>query len=380
MYNFTEEQEQLRKTIINFSRQELNPGLEERERRGQFSHDLWRKCASINLLALPFEEKHGGCGLNFIDTIIAFESLSYGCKDSGLVHSLGTCLISGLMIKLFGNEEQKARYLPEICRGQIIAAQAITEPDAGSDIMSIGTRAIKTGSSYKLEGRKTFISNGPVADIFLVLAITNPERKGFGTHSFLLCEKNRPGLSISLPIEKMGLRTLQNSDVIFEGCLLPEQNLIGREGQGTIIFNEIMEWERILFAACHLGTLTRIIETCIKYANERKQYGQQIGKFQSISNKIVRMKICQELIRTYLYQMALAKDQKRMVALQASILKIFTSESLKQACADAIQIHGAYGFMTEFEIERDLRDSMASTIYSGTTEINMKIIARMLKL
>lgn len=380
MFTLTQEQEQLRKTLVNFSKQELNPGLEERERLGQFSHELWRKCASLNLLALPFEERYGGCGFNFLDTIIAYESLSYGCKDSGLVHALGACLIAGLMIKLFGNEDQKSRYLPEICQGKIIAAQAITEPNAGSDIMSIETRALKVGNSYNIEGRKTFISNGSVADIFLVLAITNPERKGFGTHSFLLCERNRPGVSVSNPIEKMGLRTLQNSDVIFDGCSLPESNLIGREGQGTIIFNEIMEWERILFAACHLGTLSRIVETCIKYATERKQYGQQIGKFQSISNKIARMKINQELIRTYIYQIALAKDQKRMVALQASALKVFASESLKQACADAIQIHGAYGFMTEFEIERDLRDSMASTIYSGTTEINLQIIARLLRL
>lgn len=378
MFTLTQEQEQLRKTLVNFSKQELNPGLEERERLGQFSHELWRKCASLNLLALPLK-KDTGRWIQLLDTIIAYESLSYGCKDSGLVHALGACLIAGLMIKLFGNEDQKSRYLPEICQGKIIAAQAITEPNAGSDIMSIETRALKVGNSYNIEGRKTFISNGSVADIFL-LAITNPERKGFGTHSFLLCERNRPGVSVSNPIEKMGLRTLQNSDVIFDGCSLPESNLIGREGQGTIIFNEIMEWERILFAACHLGTLSRIVETCIKYATERKQYGQQIGKFQSISNKIARMKINQELIRTYIYQIALAKDQKRMVALQASALKVFASESLKQACADAIQIHGAYGFMTEFEIERDLRDSMASTIYSGTTEINLQIIARLLRL
>ncbi len=379
-FNLSEEQKQLKSTIINFARNELNQGLEERERLGRFPSELWKKCAALNLLALPFEEEYGGCGFSFFNTVLAIEALAYGCKDAGLVHALGSTLISGLLIKIFGTENQKKNILPKLCRGELIAAQAITEPEAGSDVMSIQTRAIKAENNYLLDGRKMFISNAPIADVFLVLAITNPDRKSFAAHSFLLCEKFRPGVSLGKPLEKLGLRTLQNSEVIFDHCEIPLENLIGQEGQGMFIFNEMMEWERILFAACHLGTLTRILEMCLKYATERKQFGQPISKFQYISGKIARMKIAEELIRTYLYRLAIAKDQNQRLTLEASVLKVYASENLKTACFEALQLHGGYGFMLEYEIQRDLRDSLASTIYSGTSEINLQIISKLLRL
>jgi len=376
----TAEQNQLRKTITDFSRKELNVDVAAHDRQGVFPLELWKKCAAMDIMALPFPEEYGGCGLDFLSTTVAIEALSYGCKDSGLVHGICAHLISGLLIKLFGSEEQKRLYLPRISRGEMIAAQAISEADAGSDVLSMLTKATRQGTEYIIDGRKMFISNASVADVILVLAVTDPGRKTMGAHSFFLLEKGVPGLSCGKAFEKMGLRTLQNSEVIIDVCPVSSDKLVGKEGQGAIIFNEMMEWERILFGACHLGSLTRVMETSVRYAKERKQFGQPIGKYQSVSNKIARMKISEELIRPLVHRAAAKKDLKQRAAKEASVIKVFASESLKSACLDAIQVHGAYGYMVEFEIEQDLRDSISSTIYSGTTEMNMQIIARLMGL
>ena len=376
----TEDQQHLQKVIRDFASKELNGDIAVRDKKAEFPAELWRKCAAMDIMALPFPSEYGGCGHDFLTTTVAIEAFSYACKDSGLVHAVCTQLISGLLLNIFGNEDQKSQYLPLISRGEAIAAQAITEADSGSDALSMLTKAVKSGDQYVLDGRKMFITNGPVADIIFVLALTDPGRKAMGAHSFFLCEKEREGLSRGNAFEKMGLRTLQNCEIVLEGCGLPAANLVGREGQGAIIFSEMMEWERILFGACHLGNLTRTMEACVRYARNRKQFGQPIGKFQLTSNKIARMKINQELIRPLVYRAASLKDTNKRATIEASVIKVFASESLKSACLDAVQIHGAYGYMTEFEIERDLRDSIASTIYSGTAEMNLVIIAKLLGL
>lgn len=379
-FSLSEQQKEVREAIIAFGQKELNKGIESRDRHTQFPKELWQKCSEMDLMALPFPKAYGGCGMDFLSTVLSIEALAYACKDAGLVLALGTQIISGILIDLFGSEEQKHKYLAPICNGNMISAQAATEAEAGSDVFSIRTNAKKKDDTYVINGRKMFISNGSIADVVLVLVLTSSKRKSFGTHSFLIVEKNYNGFSTGKPMEKMGLRTLQNCELIFDDCAVPDSNLIGKEGQGTMIFNEIMEWERILFGACHVGTITRIIETCVRYSRERKQFGQSIGKFQSISNKIARMKMNLELAKTMVYKAASMKDNHKRAMLEASIIKVFASESLKNACLDALQIHGAFGYMTESEIERDLRDSIASTIYSGTVEINTMIIAKLLGL
>lgn len=379
-FSISDEQRHLQSAIEDFARKELNKDISGRDQEGRFPVDLWRRCAAMDLMALPFPAEYEGCGLDFLSTTLAIEALSRACKDSGLVHAICTQLVSGLLLNIFGSEEQKRLYLPAISRGEMIAAQAITEPDSGSDVMSLSTKATRSGDGYVLDGRKMFISNGPLADIILVLGLTDPSRKTMGAHSFFICEKNRPGLSCGNPLMKMGLRTLQNCEVILDSCALPSANLVGREGQGSIIFNEIMEWERILFGACHLGILDRMIETCVRYAKDRRQFGNPIGKYQSVSNKIARMRIDLELIGPLVRKAAALKGQGKRASMEASVIKVFASESLKNACIDAVQIHGAYGYMVEYEIERDLRDSMASTVYSGTSEMNLLIISRLLGL
>lgn len=379
-FSLTEQQQQLRQTIIAFAKNELNADIIRRDSEAAFPRDLWRKCAELDIWALPFPEAYGGCNLDLLTTVLSVEALSYACRDSGLVHAILTQLVCGIALNLFGNSKQKESYLPAICRGEKIIAQAATEAEAGSDVFSMRTKAIAQDGSYLLNGNKMFISNGPVADIILVLAVTQLERKGFGAHSMLLVEKHYPGFSSGKPLMKMGLRTLQNSELIFEDCCVPQDNLIGKEGQGGIIFNEVMEWERIIFGACHVGTMLRLCEDCTAYAKDRKQFGQAIGKFQAVSSKIARMKMNIELARLMVYKAAVLKDQGSRAALEAATIKVFASESLKNASLDAVQIHGAYGYMTESEVERELRDSIASTIYSGTVELNTLIISKLLGL
>jgi alkylation response protein AidB-like acyl-CoA dehydrogenase len=376
-FAFTEEQLEIRKTIISFAQRELNSGITERDRSGVFPRDLWKKCADMRILAIPFAEELGGDGFDFTTAVAVFHALGYACKDSGLVHSLLTQVVCGILVQLFASREQAACLLPDLASGKLIYAQAITEPDSGSDAFAMRTTAVKQGDGYILNGAKTMISNGPVADRALVFAVTDPTKKALGGFSCFLVSAGDPGFSQGKPMEKMGLRTLMNGELILNDCYVPSTALIGREGQGAILFSEAMEWERTLIPASLLGELERVLEESIRYAKERTAFNQQIGGFQAISHKIARMKMNVELGKLALYQAASLKDRRKRAALETSVAKLFISESLKQACLDAVQIRGGYGYMTEYEVERELRDSIASTIYSGTSEMQSNIIARL---
>ncbi len=375
-FSFTEEQKDFRDSIITFAQKELNID-EKYDVQNLFPEQFWKKCADFSIMALPFPEEYNGCGMDLLTTAISIEALGYGCGDNGLVHAIVSQLICGIQIFLFGTERQKNEYLPLISNGEKIAAQAITEADAGSDISSMRTNAEKHNDNYILNGTKMFISNGPIADFVIVFAVTNPERKTIGGISCFIVDKELQGFRRCKALDKMGLRTLQNGELVFENCKVTSDKLLGKEGQGGIMFNEAMEWERILLFASHLGRMGSILEKSVRYAKDRHQFGQSIGKFQSISNKIADMKVNLELGKLILYKAAWLKDQKKRATIESSICKLFISESLKKACLDAVQIHGAYGYMKEFEIEKDLRDSIASSIYSGTSELQKNIISKL---
>lgn len=376
-FAFTEEQQKIRNTIIDFARQELNPGIIERDRAGVFPRDLWVKCAEMRLMALPFPEAHGGDGFDFVTTVAVFHALGYACKDSGLIISLATQVICGLTIQLSGNQEQAACLLPDLASGKLIYSQGITEPDSGSDTFAMRTTATKKDSGYILNGTKTMISNGPVTDRALIYAVTNPTKKTLARISCFLVPRENPGFSAGKPMEKMGLRTMTNGELVCTDCYIPGSSLVGREGQGVILFSEVVEWERVVICAGLLGGLERVLEDSIRYAKERKAFGQSIGTFQAISHKIATMRMNVELGRLALYSAAILKNKRKRAALESSVAKLFISESLKQACLDAVQIRGGYGYMSEFEVERDLRDSIAATIYSGTSEMQANTIARL---
>jgi alkylation response protein AidB-like acyl-CoA dehydrogenase len=368
-------------SIVDFSRRELNAEVRSNDQNASFPLENWKKCAEMGLLSLLTAEEYGGVGESLTSCAISIEALSYGCEDSGLTHAIITQLCCIVLLNLYGSPEQKQRFLPKLASGEIIAAQSITEPDAGSDVLSMRTRVDASAESYSLSGGKVFISNGPLADLVIVFAKNSAGKTAFGGDiSCFLVEKGTPGFTVGNPLAKMGLRTLQNSELFFDNACVPADTMLGKSGHGMFIFNEAIEWERVLMTAAHLGTMERVLEKCVSYVKTRKQFGKEIGKNQSISNKISAMKMNLELGKLMLYKMAWLKDEGKRATLEASLGKLFVSESLKSACLDAVQIHGGYGFMQECDLERDLRDSIAATIYSGTSEIQQNIIARMLGL
>ncbi len=379
-FELTAEQVEIRNATIQFAEKALNGDITENEKNNRFPVESWKKCAEFNLMALPFPEKYGGCGEDLLTTAVCIEALASSCKDNGLIHAVLTHIICGLQIMLFSSELQKENYLPHICSGTKIAAQAITEADAGSDMSAMRTNGVKDSNGYILNGTKLFISNGSIADFAIVYAVTDAKKIPLSRISCFIVDKEREGFQRSKPIEKMGLKTLQNCELIFENCIVPDDRLLGKKGQGMIMFTEMMEIERTLLFASHVGTLQRILSSCKDYAKLRRQFGNAISRYQLISSKIVKMKVNLELGRLMLYKAAWLKSKKKRASVESSILKLFISESLKEACMDAIQIFGAYGFMNEYEIERDLRDSIASTIYSGTSEMQINIIAKLLGL
>lgn len=375
-FSFSEEQMSLKQSVIKFAKAELNGGIMERECRAEFFWEGWKKCASLGIQGLPIPEKYGGSGADALSTILALEGLGYGCKDNGLIHSINSHMW-GCEIPLlkFGCEEQKKKYLPRLCAGETVGGHALTEPDAGSDVLAMRTVAKKNCRNYLLNGSKCLVSNAPLSDVVVVFAVTDPSRKLLGRISAFIVEKNTAGLIFGKQLEKMGLKTSPAAPLFFEDCEVPLENLLGNEGSGMAVFNETMEWERTCLFACHLGTIERILESCIKYAKTRHQFGSPIGKFQSISNKIAEIKVNLELGRLMLYKIGWMKSKGKKILLEAAIAKLFISEGLKKSALEAVQIHGMYGYLSESGIEKDLRDSIASTIYSGTSEIQQNIIA-----
>ena len=380
-FEWTKEQQAIYAEIKMFAQKELNDNIVENEERGTFSWDGWKKCANIGIQGLPLPEQYGGSNSDILTVILAMEALGYGCSDNGLVHSLNSHMWGcEVPILKFGNISQKAKYLPLLCRGDIVGAHALTEPNAGSDVFSIQTSAVRDGEFYVLNGNKSIVSNGPIADAIVVFAVTEPGRGFLGGISAFVVDKGCKGLEVGKPLQKMGLGTSPIGELFFSECKVPVSSLLGKEGGGTRIFQETMEWERSCLFSCQVGAMQRILETCVRYAKDRIQFGQPIGKYQAVSNKLANMRVNIELGRLILYKLGWLKSCSKNVTVESSIAKLFISEGLKSAAIDAIQIHGAYGYMKETGIEKELRDAVAATIYSGTSEIQKNVIARALGL
>jgi alkylation response protein AidB-like acyl-CoA dehydrogenase len=378
-FEFSDEQKALRESITEFGKS-LNDRLIQRDENSEFDRDVWRRCGEFGVPGLPVPEDYGGLGQDFLTTLLAMEAFGYACRDNGLVFSQNAQMWAfELPLVTFGTHEQKERYLPPLCRGEFVAAHAISEPQAGSDITSMTTRYRRDGNDYILNGTKTFATNAPVADEVLAFATLNPGFRAAGMSGFLI-ERDMPGVSFSRPVKKMGLRSSPMGEVVFSDCRVPKANLLGREGQGFAIFSCAMEWERACIFASHLGSMERLLEDTIAYAKTRKQFGEPISRFQSIADKIVDMKVSIEAGRLLLYKVAATKDSGKDAMLEASIAKLFVSEAHVRQALDAIQIHGGYGYCTEYEVERELRDAIGGTIYSGTSQIQRKLIADFLGL
>ena len=375
--SWTEEQLGLRDAIVRFAQNELNKDMIARDAEGRFSRELWVKCAEVGLQGMPLPEQYGGQGADPLTTIMALEALGYGCSDNGLIFAINAHMWSAEMPLLrFGTEEQKQRYLPGMCDGTLIGVQGMTEPGSGSDAFGLKTMAESRGDSYVLNGTKTFITNAPVADVFVIFASTDPKAGALGISAFLV-DTGTPGLEVGKPFSKMGLRTSPMSELFFDDCVLPAERMLGKSGNGMAIFNHSIDWERGFILAPAVGTMQRQLETVIQHAKTREQFGHPIGKFQAVSHRIVDMKMRLEAARSFLHQVGWAKLQAEgaNTPIESALAKLYISEAWVQSSLDTLQILGGYGYMTETEVERDIRDALASRIYSGTSDIQRNIIA-----
>jgi alkylation response protein AidB-like acyl-CoA dehydrogenase len=374
-FEWTQDQLAFRDAIIKFAQRELNDDLIQRDADEAFSPEAWKKCAAFGIQGLPVPEEYGGGGADALTIMLALEAIGYGCKDNGLIFSINAQMWScEIPIVRFGTEEQKRRYLPGLCDGSLIGVQGMTEPGSGSDAFSLTTTAARTDGAYVLNGTKTFITNAPIADVFVVFASTD-RSKGFGGISAFLVDRDAPGLSVSRPFHKMGLRTSPMSEVILSDCQIPAEHLLGPEGAGMAIFNSSMEWERSCILASATGTMERQVEQCLSYAREREQFRQPIGKFQAVSHRIVDMKVRLETARLLLYRLGWLKSRGKPSPMESALVKLYVSECFVRNSMDALQIHGGYGYMAEYELEREVRDAIGSRIYSGTSDIQRNIIA-----
>ena len=379
-FSWSNEQTEIYDRIYEFATKQLNQSVQERDLSHTFGVDEWNQCGEFGLLGLPVPEKYGGMGLDALTTAHAIEALGRGCEDAGLVFSISAHQFACLMpIAEHGSDELKDSLLPNLCSGAWIGANAITEAEAGSDVSALTTRAVREGDEYVLDGVKSFVTNGPLAGVFLVYAKTNPDYGFYGISAFAI-PKDTEGLITGKPFTKLGLSTSPMSSVYLTQCRVPERFRLGPEGHGGLIFQASMGWERACLFAAWVGLMERQLEKSIAYAKERRQFGKPIGKNQAISNKIADMRLRLDSARLLLYRACWAKDRRKDATLEIALSKLAVSEAVIQSSLDYIQIHGALGVVADGGIERSLRDTVSSTIYSGTSEIQRQIIAKALGL
>lgn len=364
--------------MIEFARTNLASQLRDHDRTGTFARADWDRCAERGVLGSHVPEQYGGQGLDAVTTVLTLEALGYGCRDNGLTLALGGQIWSVQEpIVVYGSEEQKRRFLPGLCSGKLIGAHGVSEEQSGSDALSLQTTAVRTDGGYVLNGRKTYIGMAPVADLAVVLANSNPAAARWGVSAFLV-EKGAEGFSQSAARAKTGTRTNPLGDLVLEDCFVPDENRLGREGLGVSIMTHGIGWERAFIHAGHLGSMQRVLEKSVAYARDRRQFGQPIGTFQSVSNRIANMRLRLETSRLLLYKVASMKDRSIDAELECALAKLHISEALLECATDAVRIHGARGYLEEYEIERELRDSIGGVIYAGTSDIQRNLIARIL--
>lgn len=368
-FDITKEQRELRQEIINFAKDNLNVP----EYLEHYSPELFQKAAEFGLLGLTVSEEFGGLDESYLTAAIAFEALGYACKNNGLIFVINNHIWVGQnLIYLYGSDYLKKRYVSSMVKGERIGAIAITEAESGSDAFSMVTTAKEDGENFIINGNKMFISNGPVADIFIVFAVT--ETKPSKKYTAFVVERNTSGLKVGANILKMGLESCPTSEITFENCVIPKENILGQVNQGGSLLTFALEWERCYEFVPHIGAMQRIMENCIEHVNYRRQFGKAIREYQSISHKIAEMQVAIELSRLMMYKIATIKDKKKSAFMEASIFKLYVSENYIKTCREAVQIFGAYGYTKEYDLERELRDSLASSIYSGTNEMQKNTI------
>ncbi|MEM9888637.1 MAG: acyl-CoA dehydrogenase family protein [Bacteroidota bacterium] len=368
--------------VIAFAQAELNDDVVKRDQEGIFPKDLWQKCAEFGIQGLAAPPEYGGSheSIDLTRAVLAMEGLGYGCKDNGLTLALNAQMWTvQVIIALFGTEAQKQKFLLPLANGTWLGAHALTEEASGSDTFNMQMTAEKVEGGYLLNGEKRLITLGPIADMGIFFANINPKLGRWGVTAFLV-ESSSKGYEASPVRAKMGCRTVPFGEIKLTNCFVPEENRLGKEGAGFSITQQSLEYDRCCILASELGTMERQLEETIQYAKKRKQFGQSIGKFQSVSNRIADMKLRLETSRLLLYKMVWLKENKKPCTLEASMLKLLLSESFLASSMDAIRVHGGIGYMAETGVERNLRDAVGGVLYAGTSDIHRNIIAKLLGL
>lgn len=372
-FQLTAEQEMIRLMARDFAKKELEPFAAKRDKEELFPLDVVKKMGGLGLLGMMVPPEYGGSGAGAISYSLALQEIAYACASTAVTMSVAN--LSTEPVLKFGDEDQKKRYLASLASGKMLGCFAVTEPNAGSDPGSLQIKATLKGDSYLVNGTKVFITHGGYADVINLIARTDPERGNKGLSAFLV-EKDFPGFSVGAREDKMGLRASNTVELIFEDCIVPKTNLLGREGLGFKIAMTALDSGRIGIASQALGIARACMDEAIRYAKERKQFGRSIGSFQAIQWMIADM--ATDIEAAYLLTLSAAdrKDQELSFTKEASMAKLFATEMANTVAYDALQIHGGYGYVKEFKIERLYRDARATTIYEGTSEIQRLVIAR----
>jgi alkylation response protein AidB-like acyl-CoA dehydrogenase len=371
---------ELYERALAFASKELGGSSAPENHQHLFDRDAWRRAGSFGLTGLCAPERYGGMGLDAARTAHVIEALGRGSSDAGLLFSLGAHLFACVVpLAAFANDELKARILPRLVSSEWIGANAISEAGAGSDVFSLSASAVKDGDDYLLDGEKSWVTNGPVADVFLVYARTDPKLGYFGLSAFLV-ERGQDGLSFGKPLEKVGLQSSPTCAIYLDRCRVPKRNLVGEEGQGGPMFEQAMLWERSCLFALYVGRMQAELERVLEHAKTRKQFGHAIGQFQAVSHRIAEMKLRLEAARLLLYRACWTLDQGRDARLDVALAKLAVSEAAVQSGLDAVQIFGGLGVASESGVDRLLRDALPARIVSGTSEIQRNLIARALGL
>ena len=375
-FRLSEEHEMIRKMVRDFAKNEVAPTAAERDEEERFDKGLFDKMAELGLTGIPWPEEYGGIGSDYVAYCIAVEELSRVCASTGVTLSAHTSLASWPIFK-FGTEEQKQQYLRPLATGEKIGAYGLTEPGSGSDSGAMRTMARRDGDDYILNGSKIFITNGGVADTYVVFALTDPEKKQKGTSAFII-EKDFEGFSVGKKEKKLGIRSSPTTEIIFEECRVPKENLLGEEGDGFKIAMMTLDGGRNGIAAQAVGIAQGALDAATEYAKERVQFGKPISAQQGVGFKLADMATSVEAARLLTYQAAWLESQGLPYGKESAMSKLFAGDAAMRVTTDAVQIFGGYGYTKDYPVERFMRDAKITQIYEGTQEIQRLVISRML--
>ena len=370
----TEEQEQLRREIRAFTAREVTPNVMKWDEASEFPLATVKKLGQMGLLGIIFPPEYGGAGLGYVDYVLAIEELSAADGSLGITVAAHNSLGAN-HIFLAGNEDQRRKYIPLLASGEWLAAWGLTEPGSGSDASNARTTAVKKGDRYILNGNKTFITNGHYADVAVVIAVTDKSKGTHGLSAFVV-EKGTKGFRPGKKENKLGLRAGDTSELIFEDCEIPAENLLGNQGEGFVDAMRVLDGGRISIAALSLGIARGALDTALKYEMERRQFGKAIAEFQGIQWKLADMATELDAARLLTQRAAVLKDSGRKVTRESSMAKLFASETAVRICDQAVQLFGGYGFIKDYPAEKFYRDVKLCTIGEGTSEIQRLVIAR----